>query len=159
MDNLTPTADNGRTSTTTADRMRAWARGDYPVEAGVELLIRSGLAGRADVAAAWPADGGPDTGALTRALQGNGTLSGGQRRLALIALSLLNGEECENVDLSDVLTGLDRDALDLVLAALAHAGGSHQHSDVRLDDNGQLIGIGSGYLPPLHPWPPIPSTH
>lgn len=31
-------------TTTTADALRAWAKGIYPSEAGVELLIRSGRA-------------------------------------------------------------------------------------------------------------------
>lgn len=31
-------------TTPTADALRAWAKGIYPTEAGVELLIRSGRA-------------------------------------------------------------------------------------------------------------------
>ena len=39
--------------------------------------------------------------------------------------------------LGDVLTGLDRPTLRLVLAAVAHAGGSHQHSCLVIDRDGR----------------------
>jgi len=53
-----------------------------------------------------------------------GALSGGETRLLRIAASLLGGPP---VDLSRNLAGLDREHLQLVLDAIAHAGGSHEH--------------------------------
>lgn len=54
------------------------------------------------------------------------------------------------VVLGDVLPGLDRKNLDLVLAAVAHAGGSHEHSDFITNADG----TGSfARLPSLYPWP------
>jgi hypothetical protein len=47
---------------------------------------------------------------------------------------------------------LDRANLDLVLAAIAHAGGSHQHSDVRANKDGSMS-LHPGYLDSLHAWP------
>ncbi len=47
------------------------------------------------------------------------------------------------VDLTDVVTGIDRANLDLVLAALAHAGGSHQHA--------------RPFTAMLHTWPCTPA--
>lgn len=45
--------------------------------------------------------------------------------------------------------GLDRDNLNLVLA-VAHAGGSHEHSDMRVNDHGTAT---LNRLASLHPWP------
>lgn len=148
------TTNSGSTSTTgtaAVERLRAWARGAYDCEAGVELLIRSGLLEATGAGAAWPIGGGLDADALDAALD-SGSLSGGKRRTALVVLSLLGGPG-HQVDLAAVLPGLDRGALDLVLAALAHAGGSHQHCDIRYDEYGVISGFGQGYLPSLHPWP------
>jgi hypothetical protein len=98
--------------------LRKWARGMYPSEAAVELLIRTGLAGAgrpwvdttSDVARV-------DPDALDRH---TGVLSGGQRRIAAVALSLMEGT-C--VDLGDVMTGVDAVHRYLILVALAYAGG------------------------------------
>jgi ABC-type Mn2+/Zn2+ transport system ATPase subunit len=49
-----------------------------------------------------------------------GALSGGQQRIAAVALSLLKGT---GVDLGDVITGVDPVHRYLILVALAHAGG------------------------------------
>jgi hypothetical protein len=78
-----------------------------------------------------------------------GPLSGGERRFLMLAASLAGDVP---VVLSDVVPGLDRENLDLVLAAIAHAGGSHQHSDIRMNDDGSMT-PGRGYLDSLHPWP------
>jgi len=59
-----------------------------------------------------------------------GTLTGGSgsdNRVLRIAASL--SEDGVPVDLSDAVTGLDRRNLALVLAALSHANGSHEHKD------------------------------
>ena len=63
-------------------------------------------------------------------------------------MSLLGGVP---VDLGDTIAVLDRQNLDAVLAAIAHAGGSHQHSEIALGGNGGTADIVT--LPSLHPWP------
>ena len=78
-----------------------------------------------------------------------GPLSGGERRFLMLAASLA---EDVPVVLGDLVSGLDRENLDLVLAAIAHAGGSHQHSDIRIQEDGSMT-LGKGYLDSLHPWP------
>ncbi len=78
-----------------------------------------------------------------------GPLSGGERRFLMLAASLA---EDVPVVLGDLVSGLDRENLDLVLAAIAHAGGSHQHSDIRIHEDGSMT-RGKGYLDSLHPWP------
>jgi hypothetical protein len=59
-------------------------------------------------------------------------------------------------DLADIACGIDRRHLTLVLAAIAHAGGSHQHSGIQADADGlrYLVRLDS-----LHPWPaPVPNS-
>jgi hypothetical protein len=51
------------------------------------------------------------------------------------------------IDLGDTAAGLDRRHLQLLLAALSHAGGSHEHRDI---DAAALFG---DPLPPLVSWP------
>lgn len=142
---------------THADDLRAWARGMYTIEAATELLIR-GFGGK------FAAPGNPWVHTSTEP-QGPGqvrawidfasiqeeagVLSGGERRFLLLAASLA---EDVPVVLGDVVPGLDRENLDLVLAAIAHAGGSHQHSDVNFNEDGSMS-LGKGYLDSLHPWP------
>jgi hypothetical protein len=103
-----------------AAALRRWAQGSLPVEAAVELLVRAwggrllnGSWIQVEPGAAWidadSADGG--------------YLSGGERRLLNIALSLADYDH--TVCLNDVLPGLDRTALRLVIAATAHAAGAH----------------------------------
>ena len=75
-----------------------------------------------------------------------GALSGGERRVLAVVACLLGGDP---VDLVDVAPGLDRINLTLVLAAVSHAGGSHQHTEWR-------TGIQPG---PIVPWPDPPNPH
>lgn len=144
---------------THTDDLRAWAKGMYTIEAATELLIR-GFGGK------FAAHGNPwvhtssepqgpgqvsawiDFAAIPEEA---GVLSGGERRFLILAASLA---EDVPVVLGDVVPGLDRENLDLVLAAIAHAGGSHQHSDVRFNQDGAMS-LGKGYLDSLHPWPPV----
>lgn len=129
------------TETITGAALRAWARGGYGTEAATELLIRA-LHGRfASPSQPWiriEDDGtcwidwdriNPDT---------TGALSGGERRLLAIAASIGGGQP---VNLNDAVT-IDRNTLDLVLAAIAHASGSHQHYTWAGDQ-----------LDSAHPWP------
>lgn len=139
------------------DALRAWAKGIYPLEAGTELLIRTNLASpghpwvhrNSDSPNRWWIDAdhiNNDTIAV---------LSGGQQRVLRIAAALLGAKP---VDLYQDVPGLDREHLSLVLAAIAHAGGSHDHSgDLQPDPEGKwnLDGVRHGVrrLPSLYPWP------
>lgn len=145
----------GREHDTIAQALRAWAKGIYPIEAGVELLIRTGLTGgpwvrcNTEARDRWWVDVdeiNPNT---------IGTYSGGQRRLLRIAASLLGGEAA---NLYEDVPGLDRAHLALVLAAIAHAGGSHEHSGPpQPDPTGRFTinGVRSSWarLPSLCSWP------
>lgn len=53
-------------------------------------------------------------------------LSGGETRLLRIAASLLDGQP---VDLSRNIPGLAREHIQLAVAAIEHASGSHQHNE------------------------------
>lgn len=147
----------------TDQHLRAWARGVYPQEAAVELLIRTGWTRRTclradhvllhEDGAAWV-----DWDRLGQILNGHRTsailaASGGELRVLRLAHHIAAG------DLGALLPGLDRAAADWVLAALAHANGSHEHSGPLaadpsgrlLDQDGQRFSFST--LPSLHPWP------
>ncbi|MBO3087112.1 hypothetical protein [Cellulomonas dongxiuzhuiae] len=55
-------------------------------------------------------------------------LSGGERRVLGVVVALVDPTPDRLIDLADLAAGVDRDHLDPVLAALAHAGGSHEHA-------------------------------
>lgn len=145
------------------DAVRAWAEGIYSTEAGVELLIRQGKAIRKG--APWldefePIGDRPRMVAINvdELLDGTGGWSGGERRIVRIAASLLGGPA---VELHEDLPGLDRAALHLVLAAIAHANGSHEHSVMIFDDNGtpartEAGGLAFDHPGALYPWPEGP---
>ena len=80
-----------------------------------------------------------------------GGLSGGEGRLLLIAAALGSINREAAVNFNDALPGLDRNTVDLVLAAVSHAAGSHQGVTVTLDDNNQPVF--SKPLEALYPWP------
>lgn len=109
------------------EALRRWAKGLYPLEAGVELLIRAFDGRFANPSQPWVQQGDDpgwwwiDVEQMTE--DNYGALSGGETRLLRIAASLLGGPP---VDLSRNLAGLDRQHLQLVLDAIAHAGGSHE---------------------------------
>lgn len=137
------------TTTTVDEGLRAWARGLYPTEAAVELLIR-GFGARGP----WvkPSDDGRmfwiDTDVLVdRGV--HGPHSGGERRVLSVVASLLGAEP---VDLSDALPGLDREKVALVLAAMAHAAGSHEHAHIEVDHEAG-VAINHGRHASLYPWP------
>lgn len=143
------------TSAAVLDGLRRWARGAYAEEAAVELLARA-FAGRfctsgylwvrrCDQPGWYWLDGEP-------LLHDTGSLAGGERRLLAVAGALVSGLAID--DLPGILAGLDRDHLALVLAALAHAGGSHEHVDCRVEA-GKLTFTRLG---PLVAWPPAASA-
>ena len=120
------------------------AVGDYSAEAAVLLLANAGhwlpqlqaaglvcLLDDVDGEGLWAQVAWPDLDAALRAGRIGGSSS--QLRLLRAAASLAEGQP---VDLGDLAAGLDRAALGLLLAAVAHAGGSHG------DDQ-----------PPLAAWP------
>ncbi len=136
------------------EAVRAWAKGIYPTEAGIELLIRGGKAiyERApwltELEQLW--DDRPRMVAVDvdELLAETGAWSGGEQRVIRIAASLLGGPP---VDLSDAISGIDRDHQVLVLAAIAHAAGSHEGSELLFDADGKPTGFhqpGS-----LYSWP------
>jgi hypothetical protein len=137
------------------------AVGDYAVEAAVLLLADSGhwlpqlqAAGLIAIALDGDAvDGGPwaavQWGDLDAAVRAGEILgSTGQLRLLRVAASLADGQP---VDLADLTAGVDREELTLLLAALAHAAGSHEHRDVVRDDDG--VPRAGPPLGPVVSWP------
>lgn len=162
----------------TDEELRAWARGGYGAEAAVELLIRTGhvyrYARRAEDGMAWV-----DYDLAAEDVWPGGTLSGGERRVVAAAVSLsghvptftaaADGRPFPDSDatswwaafsLAEVLPGLDRKHQALVLAAIAHAGGTHEHRDTsalqRAAATGQPLDrslIAGEPLGPLYPWP------
>jgi len=137
---------------TTIEALRAWAAGSYADTAAVELLARA-FGGRfAGAGSPWI---GTDAAGRTwldgDALRAASGLSGGERRVLALVAALIDAQPVEIVD---VVSGLDRHHLDLVLAALAHAGGSHEHAAVTLDPDGTAHLSRPG---PLHPWPAVGS--
>lgn len=81
-----------------------------------------------------------------------GTMSGGEKRFLRIVASI-GAEQGQPVavSLEGDLLGLDRRHLALVLAAVAHGAGSHQHADFPDNDDGRPMGFTSP--PGLLPWP------
>lgn len=133
------------------DALRAGAKGIYPAEAAVELLIRHGRAPLDQVP--WVQYDEDDDGRafldVEAMLEGTRGYSGSERRIIQIVASLYS--EAHPVALEDVVSGLDRENMVLVLAALAHANGSHAHSSVVLDDDGAPVRFER--LASLYPWP------
>jgi ADP-ribose pyrophosphatase YjhB (NUDIX family) len=137
-----PPALPDRPATTTARRntarqspfavaLRACARGIYPDEAGVELLISHGVfLHRADFTSRFitsAASGGAGTSlaavdwpAAIAALDDGLPCSGGEQRMLRVAASLADGIP---VNLRDALTGIDGHGIGLVVRAVLHAAG------------------------------------
>ena len=116
------------------DRLREWAAGQNNLVAAVELLARS-FGGRfASSSMPWVRDdtehGGPwvDPATLRERL---GAFSGGEARVLLLAASLLDEEP---INIVDIVAGVDRYNLTLVLAALSHAGDSQESTEIVATD-------------------------
>lgn len=133
------------------EELRAWARGSYPLVAATELLLRAFNGVFAKPGNPWivQEEGYANVWIDFEAIPENlGGTSGGESRVLMLAASLADvGVE---VNLGDYLPGLDRKILDLVLAAVAHAGGSHEHSDFSVNADGTAS---FEMLPSLYPWP------
>lgn len=131
------------------EQLRAWAKGTYPEEAATELLLRA-LGGRfAGAGWAWMRtndDGTPwiDFESIPDHI---GALSGGERRFLLFVASLSGHAP---VVLGDVLSGLDREVVELVLASVAHAAGTHDGVEIHHTDDGHAT---FSRAETLHPWP------
>jgi hypothetical protein len=111
-----------------AGQLRAWARGIYPDEAGVELLIGHAVfLDRADFTSRFistPRSGHElaiiDWPAAIAALDDSLPCSGSENRMLRLAASLADGIP---VSLRDALTGIDDRGIRLVIKAVLHASG------------------------------------
>lgn len=132
--------------------LRAWACGSYGDEAAVELLIRSFDGRFALPGSPWvaprtrPDEYWLDAEAINPA---TGQLSGGEQRVLAVVAALAGNQPLER-NLAEVMSGVDRGHQTIILAALSHAGGSHQHNDYqrRADGTYKIIEVGA-----LFPWP------
>lgn len=135
------------------------AVGDYADEAAVLLLVNCGhwlprlqtadlitLLPDLDGEGLWAQIDWPD---LAPALSA-GSLVGSEAEewLLAAAASIADGSP---LDLGELAAGLDRRTLTLVLAALAHAAGSHDHPAVTSGPGGAPRA--GGTLPPVVAWP------
>lgn len=134
------------------DELRTRVRGSYTLEAGTEMLIRA-FGGRfAEPGNPW-VDEDPMTGKtwidFGEIPNHIGALSGGERRFLMLAASVAADVP---VGVGEIMDGLDRDLVELALAAFAHASGSHEHSGTRFSDDG--LSLVRGERPgALYPWP------
>lgn len=129
------------------DQLREWARGMNPLAAATELLIRTGYAQRDRPWVRYDDDRRRpwiDFQAIPELLGG---LSGGQQRVLRIAASL--GADVPII-LADEISGIDRDVVVLVLAAIAHASGTHEpgRSIDFIDGQPRIVAVDA-----LYTWP------
>ncbi len=118
-------------------QLRAWANGNHGMEAATELLIR-GFNGRfAGPGNPWihPTTSGHWIDFDTIPAQ-SGALSGGEQRFLQIAAALNDGDT--TVNLGRALAGLDSHHVHLVLAAVAHASGTHEHQEIAFRPHGAV---------------------
>jgi len=114
-----------------AGQLRAWARGIYPDEAAVELLISHGtFLRRTDFTSRFintsaRGDGlaAIDWAAAITALDASLPCSAGEQRMLKLAASLGDGTP---VNLRDALTGIDHHGIQLVIQAVLHAAGQRK---------------------------------
>jgi hypothetical protein len=130
--------------------LRAWAAGMYETEAAAELLIRACRGLLVNPGRPWIQSSRSGYWLDTDAL-GSAAVSAGERRVLAVVQALATAGPLWNV--GGVLAGLDRSQLALVLASLAHAGGSHEQVHVTVTETG----LSFEPLPALVPWP-APAT-
>jgi ADP-ribose pyrophosphatase YjhB (NUDIX family) len=126
----TPVTTPAAAQSPLAGPLRDWARGIYPDEAGVELLIsHATFLHRADFTSRFTtttssSDGtvlaAVDWTAAITALEAGLPCSGGEQRMLRLAASLAGGIP---VNLRDALTGIDDHNIQLVIKAVLHASG------------------------------------
>ena len=146
-----------RSPTSHFERLRSCARGDHGKEAATELLIRSFGGLYATIGHPWIHIDNPDRAhidfdELARRLHAGGTWSAAEHRLLTLAASL----GADDGFLRDNVPNLTRDHLALMLAAISHAGGSHEHTPVPVffDSTGHPHrNPDRQRLGPLYPWP------
>lgn len=142
------------TTTDRAEGLRAWGAGMYTTSAAAELLIHYGPPLLTGPWVEYDSDRDRYWFNTDAVEECGGHLSGGQRRALDIAASIASDRP---VRLGDAASGLDRENIKLVLAAVAHAAGSHEHSEVVwVDDPDAECGIRPGgcrKLASLYPWP------
>lgn len=137
---------------TPVDELREWAQGLYPSEAATEMLIRAGFAQtwRPWIVTHEPGAYGINFAQTTEHLDG---MSGGQRRFLLAAASI--GTETVDVPIGYVVCGIDRYLVDLILAGIAHAAGTHEGAPMHVDHQTRRCTFGDPYTS-LHGWPTDP---
>ena len=123
----------GLTQVVVIDGLRRWARGEYAEEAAVELLVRAFGSRYASIGYRWVrACDRPGWFWLDGERLSNATsVPGSVRAVLAVAGSLVSGAPL--ADLDSLLVGLDRPNLELILAALAHAAGSHEQIDAHVE--------------------------
>ncbi len=132
-------------------QLRAWAKGNYPTEAGTELPLRAFDGRFAGPGWAWMKEDSHGRWIDFESIPEHiGGLSGGEQRFLHLAASIGGAHP---VILAEVIAGIDRKVLDLVLAAIAHAGGSHEDVELVIGDDGTGT---YNHVDTLHPWPPQP---
>ena len=131
-----------------AEALRKGAKGLYASEAAVELLIRSGSG--VPEKATWITWRDDETAYIDAEALWNasGAWSGGEKRLVNIVVALLGFEKS---DLSSDVSGLDYQTLKLVLAAISHAAGGNDFSDLERDEAAGTARFVR--LPNPYPWP------
>jgi hypothetical protein len=116
------------------EELRAWAKGIYPTEAATELLIRFADGRFASAGRPWTNNSSHGAWIDFDLIGDNcGAYSGGEQRVLMIIASIGGGEP---VDMNWALSGLDRQSLDLVLSAVAHAAGGNQYPDAFMHPDG-----------------------
>lgn len=123
------------------EALRVWARGMHHVEAGTELLIRTGFA---TPERPW-VQHGPWIDHTVIADNISGMPGGDQRILRIAAMLLDSGTD----SLGDHLASTERPRLELVLAAVAHAAGSRTGYTAEISD-GEVRKV---WVEAAYPWP------
>jgi hypothetical protein len=137
--------------TTNEDRLRAWASVSHPLAAATELLIRAFDGKYAQPGNPWIKY--PDSEAANIEFELipmylDEIENPRARQVLMLAASL--SDLGVHAPLGALMYELDREVLDLFLAAVAHAGASHEHSAMVTGPDG-LPSVER--LPSLHPWP------
>lgn len=140
-------------STDRAEGLRSWAEGMYTLTAAAELLIRCGNPLLSGPWVEYDPDWDRYWFNTKTAAEESGYLSGGERRVLDIAAALAG--DGQPVALGEAVSGLDRKHLELVLAAIAHAAGSHEHSEAVTTENADGVRqlVRTERLGSLYPWP------